>query len=456
MIKNKLSLAALFALIALFTSCSDDEVTIIEEGEVIIDSSVDFGRVALGNSKRVVVDLRIMTTTIDTLFFVIEGDGFSSLRNYLLPDDISLELQFETESGDAFGDYNGSLKITAGTEVTEVSLSAKAFSGLYIVNEGGFGNGNASISFYDRGDDAVLNDLFFNANGVALGDQAQSIAVNGNKAYIVVQNSSKIEVVDLNDFTSIATISDGVESPRYFIGVSDTKGYVSDWGSDGVSGSVRVIDLTNYTVSSTIQTNSQGANRMMLAGGEVFLANSGGLGRDSNITVINTSTDQVARTIAVADNPDGMVQDANGDIWVICKGHTAFDPNTFAVIEAESTPAALLKVSSDGSVLTRLDYTAVGFGSSASAININAAGDVIYYLYSGQIFEMAIAATSLPTAPFTSDFYYGLSVDPINGHVIGCEAPDFNSSGSIDIYSSSGTLESTFSVGIGPNGCTFL
>lgn len=336
---------------------------------------------------------------------------------------------------------------------TSIPVGAEGF---YVINEGGFGNGNTSISFYDRNSDNISNDLFLTANGVALGDQAQSIGVHNERAYIVVQNSSKIEVVNTADFSSVATISEEVESPRYFLAVSDTKGYVSDWGADGVSGSVRVIDLTTNAVTATIQTESQGANRMLLVGNEVFLANSGGFGRDSNITVINITTDQVARTIAVADNPDGMVQDANGDIWVACKGHTAFDFQTFEVIEEESTPAAIIKINTDGDVLARLDYTAVGFGLDASSIHINSTGDRIYYLYSGQIFSMSTSDTSLPSSPFVNDFYYGMSVDPFTNNVIGCEAPDFNSSGNIDIYTSAGTLETTFSVGIGPNGCTYL
>ena len=327
--------------------------------------------------------------------------------------------------------------------------------GFYIVNEGAFGNGNTSISFYDRSDDAVTNDLFMKANGVTLGDQAQSIAVHNERAYIVVQNSSKIEVVKTDDFSSVATISNGVESPRYFIGVSDTKGYVSDWGADGVSGSVRVIDLTTNTVSATIQTNSQGANRMLLVGNEVFLANSGGLGRDSTITVINTTTDNVSREINLADNPDGMVQDANGDIWVTYRGYKFYDPaNNFAIDEDKSTPAYIIKISAEGEVLQRLAHSDVT-GLSTS-ININSAGDKIYYLFSRNIYEMSITDTSLPSSAFTSDRYYGLSVDPITDHIIGCEAPDFSSSGNIDIYNSTGTLEDTFSVGIGPNGCTYL
>ncbi|MBC6427328.1 MAG: hypothetical protein GDA51_12885 [Ekhidna sp.] len=331
--------------------------------------------------------------------------------------------------------------------------------GFYIVNEGGFGKGNTSVSFYDRTNANVSNDLFLTANGVTLGDQAQSIAVHDGQAYIVVQNSSKIEVVKTDDFSSVATIREGVESPRYFIGVSDTKGYVSDWGADGVSGSVRVIDLTTNTVSNTIQTKSQGANRMLLVGNEVFLANSGGFGRDNKITVIDINSDKVVRQISVTDNPDGIIQDTDGNLWVVCKGHTAFDRATFEVIEEESTPASIIKMNTAGTISLRLDYTEVGFSFSASNININAAGDRIYYLYggtSGKIYSLSITDTSLPSSPFTSDLYYGLSVDPITDNIIGCEAPDFNSSGNIDIYNSAGVLQSTHSVGIGPNGCTYL
>jgi len=327
--------------------------------------------------------------------------------------------------------------------------------GFYIVNEGAFGNGNTSISFYDRTNDEVTNDLFRRANGRALGDQAQSIAVHNGKAYIAVQNSSKIEVVKTDDFSSVATISDGVESPRYFIGVSDTKGYVSDWGANGVSGSVRVIDLNTNKVSATIQTNSQGANRMLLAGNEVFLANSGGFGRDSTITVINTTTDNVSGEINLADNPDGMVQDANGDIWVTYRGYKFYDPaNNFAIDEDKSTPAYIIKISTEGKILQRLEHSDVN-GSSTS-ININPTGDKIYYLFGRNIYKMSITDTSLPSSAFTNDTYYGLSVDPITGNIIGCEAPDFNSSGDIDIYDANGMLKDTFSVGIGPNGCTYL
>src|SRR5689334_7227456 len=87
-------------------------------------------------------------------------------------------------------------------------------AGFFIVNEGAFQNSNTSISFYDRSTNTVANDVFALKNGHALGDQAQSMTVIDGKGYIVVQGSGKIEVIDANDYSSIATITKGIFSPR--------------------------------------------------------------------------------------------------------------------------------------------------------------------------------------------------------------------------------------------------
>ena len=148
--------------------------------------------------------------------------------------------------------------------------------GFFIVNEGGFGNTNTSISFYNQETDQITNDLFAAVNGRPLGDQAQSMAVHEGKGYIMVQGTGKIEVIDADEYNSIATITEDIESPRYFQGVSTTKAYVSDWGADGMTGTVKVIDLAANKVTKTIATG-QGANKMLKVGNFVYVTNSGGL-----------------------------------------------------------------------------------------------------------------------------------------------------------------------------------
>lgn len=323
--------------------------------------------------------------------------------------------------------------------------------GFFVVNEGAWGAGNASLSFFDRNTGAVSNDLFYNANnGRSLGDQAQSMAIHNTLGYIVVQNSSKIEVIDIATYKSVATIDDEIESPRYFVGYSATKGYVSDWGSDGITGSVKVVDLNTFKVTKTISTG-QGANQLLLNGDMLYMVNAGGWGRDNSLVIINTTTDEIVEEIEVGDNPNSLQIDAAGNIWVLTSGHSQFDQN-FEFVEAESTKGTLVKLDASGEVQLTLPFETF---SSPKGLKINKEGNTLFYNYSGAIYQMSTTDNTLPTSPFIDKSFYGFAIDPFDGSVVGCEAPDFSTSGNMHIYSNTGEISTTLKVGIAPNSCTF-
>ena len=329
----------------------------------------------------------------------------------------------------------------------EIPLGSK---GYFIVNEGGWGKGNTSLSFFDRETGIVTNDVFEKANDIPLGDQSQSMSIHNDEGFIVVQNSEKIEVINVDDFTIIATISDDIVSPRYFVGVSDIKGYVSDWGADSKTGTVKVIDLTSYKVTKTIATG-QGTNRLLHSGTSLYAVNAGGAGRDNTIKVIDTSTDEITKTITITDNPNSLQQDADGNLWVATTGHTQYD-EVWNVVAEESTSGALVKLDASGKETLRLNFEGL---IGAKSLTINKAGTKLYYNSSGAVYSMSTSAESLPTTKFIDKKFYGLAVDPIDDTIIGCEAPNFSSSGNILIYNDQGQLQETHAVGIGPNGCTF-
>ncbi len=322
--------------------------------------------------------------------------------------------------------------------------------GFYVINEGAFGGGNASLSYFDRETQTVTNDIFNTVNGIPLGDQAQSMTIHGENGYIVVQNSALVHVIDLQSHELIATIDDGLESPRFFLGISDSKGYVSDWGSDGLTGTIRVIDLESFEVTNTIETGS-GTNRLILNGTDVFAVNAGGWGRDNTVVVIDSESDAVTNEITILDNPNGIVSDANGDLWVSAAGYTAYD-ESFNVVEEESTPGGIIKLSSDGTVSDTYAFETL---QGVSSLSVSPEGDVLYFLSSGQLFQMNVSDQSLPENSLSDAFFYGFGVDPETGNVVGCEAPDFSSNGNIKILSADGMLLDTYEVGIGPNGCAF-
>jgi DNA-binding beta-propeller fold protein YncE len=325
-------------------------------------------------------------------------------------------------------------------------------AGFFVVNEGSFGAGNTSISYYDRAGDAIANNIFAVKNGRRLGDQAQSMAVFEGKGYIVVENSSTIEVINADDFSSIASITDGIESPRYFIGISSSKAYVSDWGFDGITGTVKVIDLTTNKVTKTIVTG-KGSNRMLKINNLVYIANAGGYDKDNTVKIIDTNTDAIVNSITTGDNPNSLQRDKDGNIWVTSSGALAYNDD-FSIDEVNSTKGSISKLTSAGVEVFRLSVPNVSYSGPAN-LGISPDAASLYYAFDGSLYKMSTTATDLPSSAFKTNSYYGVAIDPFNGNVIGCNAPNFSAAGSIDIFDADGNLIKTYTVGIAPNDCAF-
>ena len=118
---------------------------------------------------------------------------------------------------------------------------------------------------------------------------------------------------------SVGTI-ENIISPRYIIEVSNTKAYISDWGSN----SIHVLDLNNLEILSTISVGN-GPEKMIYSNGYVYVCNVGGWGYEKTISVIDASNDLLINTIEVGDKPNSIVTDVNDNIWVLCGGYTEYD-----------------------------------------------------------------------------------------------------------------------------------
>ena len=119
-------------------------------------------------------------------------------------------------------------------------------SGMIILNEGAFGTGSGSISFWDRVSKKTVNDVFGLENQDAkLGNILQSMTQVGNDYYFIVNNANKIVITD-KEFKFKSEIKN-LSLPRYGV-VNNGKLYVSQWGNDGISGTLAVIDLASNTI----------------------------------------------------------------------------------------------------------------------------------------------------------------------------------------------------------------
>ena len=75
--------------------------------------------------------------------------------------------------------------------------------GLFIVNEGMFQYGNATLSYYDPETKTVENEVFHRANAFKLGDVAQSMTLHNGVGWIAVNNSHVVFAVDPDTFREV-------------------------------------------------------------------------------------------------------------------------------------------------------------------------------------------------------------------------------------------------------------
>ena len=322
-------------------------------------------------------------------------------------------------------------------------------NGAFIINEGTFGQANASVSFYDFGGDSVRNLIFTKANNHALGQLLQSMYLVNGKAYMVLNLSDTVVVTSTSDFRQAGSIT-GLSSPRYMTSYNG-KGYITQWGENGV---VKVVDLGSNAVIRTI-TVGMGPEQAIVAGGNILVCNGGAYDHDSTVSVIDPAMDKVVQTVQVGDNPKEMVVDKNNDIWVICYGYIKYDASFNIILE---TPSKLVRLS--GQSYEKVADFIISPTAHPQHIDISKDKSTIYYGggfgYSG-IYAMDITASAVPATPIVdgSKFFYGFNVSPWNGEIYAMDATDFTTPGILCRYSAQGSMMKQYTVGVAPNVALF-
>lgn len=320
---------------------------------------------------------------------------------------------------------------------------------VFVVNEGNFLQTNAEISSFSKTTNALVNrSLFTAANNRPLGDVAQNMSVQDSTGYIVVNNSNKLEVVNLRTFRSLATVN-GLKLPRYFAPASAEKGYVTETVSySAAAGQVSVINLKTNAVVKTIAVGKQ-PESLLVVGNRVYVTNNGG----STVSVINTTTDEVEGTITVGDAPNSLVLDRNNRVWVLSSGRVVYDARFN--VDYTLTSKGSLSNFTPGSLTANTRIFATNL-SQPGRLNINGSRDRLYYTFQSGVYTLGINDNDLPTTPlFRRRNIYGLGIDPQDNTIYSGLAPSFSTAGKVVRYRNTGTAIDSFTVNIGPNGFIF-
>lgn len=341
----------------------------------------------------------------------------------------------------------GSLLFVSCSDDDSKDVPSGAYdNGVLILNQGKFLGGNSSVSFLSDAL-AIENNIFSSVNnGAVLGDTGQDIGLEGDLAYIVLNVSNKIEIVNRYTFAKVATISTGLTNPRY-IAFEDGKGYVTCWGDGTVATDdyVAVIDLASNTIVSNIPV-AEGPERIVEENGKLYVAHSGGYNYGNTVSVIETSGNTVTKTITVGGVPNSLDVE-NGSLYVLSGGLPSWS--------GAETPGQLDVINLNDNTVTKT----IAFAAATHPSNLVVKGSSLFYTISNGIYTTATATATLPTVPlFTTEEQgvygvYSFAVE--DGLIYVGDAVDYESNGKVLVYSTTGTLVNSFEVGVVPAGFYF-
>jgi hypothetical protein len=317
-------------------------------------------------------------------------------------------------------------------------------NGVFIVNEGNFMSNNGEISFYNFVTGKITNRLFASQNNDAvLGDVIQSLCIIDSFGLIAVNNSKKIEIVNINTLKHSHTIA-GVSYPRYIIPVRPEICYLSNGKNPG---QVLVLNTRSKTFIDTIPVGNEPEN-MLLTDNKVFVAN-GAWGHDSTVTIIDAVTDTVVFTLTVGDGACDLVCDQSKRIWVLCQGKTLHD-------NPVETPSKLVcinplnfQIECEVPIGTPNDFF------YPSRLSCNPQKNILYYIEKEGVYKLN-AFNSNEHQLLIPGSFYGLEVNPETGDIYVLSDNAFSKPGTLSIYNPSGDLIiQNIQTGIGPNSAVF-
>ncbi|MFY1047370.1 YncE family protein [Chryseobacterium sp. GP-SGM7] len=323
--------------------------------------------------------------------------------------------------------------ISCTSDYEEVIPEITYNNGIFITNEGNFGKPNAEVTFVTKDLSLMQNDIYKAKNNENLGDVLQTMVFNGDKAYLLLNNSNKIKVVDRITFKKTGEITTQLDNPRY-MAVANGNLYVSNDKYGGAK-YVNVYKLSDNSFVKKIDfASTSTVENVVEAGGNIFIQNAS-YGFGNTITKINTTSNTI----------DGAaIPVPNGNI-----NKTVSYNNNVYTISAGTTDSYIYQISPAGAIVKTTTLTGITNGR-----NLQVDGGRFYFSSSNKIYSMDMNATTVPSTPLITAVdgganftVYGFSV--LDGRIFVSDVKGFTQASEITVYTTAGAIISKFTAGIG-------
>ena len=320
-------------------------------------------------------------------------------------------------------------------------------SGAYVINQGNYYGGVDGTM--DRlaltADSTYTQSVFSAANGQSLGSSPQGAVVYGSRIYVPMYAENLVWVMDKTTARIVASIQtnepEAICAAEGYVFVSNNDGYVSR------------IDTLTLAVDSHEAVGPNPA-QMCTTGGKVYVSISDGYNYGNGyadgcrVAEIDALTGKKVKDIAVGVNPGPIAADADGRVFVVCRGNYADIASAVWAIQAGATegselaPASLIAV--NGTTLYVIN-SVTDWGANQTVVDFKT-----YDTTTGNLrADDFLAGQPMAPAP------QAININPQNGDIYVCSdrsSAEYDKPGLLYIYKADGTHLKTFATGIHPMG----
>ena len=345
-------------------------------------------------------------------------------------------------------------------------------AGMYLVNEGNMGSNKCTLDYLDYTEGIYMRNIYPERNPTVvkeLGDVGNDVQIYGNKLYIIVNCSNKVEVLDARTGVRIKQIE--IPNCRY-ICFRREHAYVSSYVAgvlidpNAPLGAVFKIDTASLQVVDKVTVGYQ-PEEMVVLGDYLYVANSGGYRvpyYDNTVSVVEFEGFRQEQQIVVGLNLHRIKADKYGKLWVSSLGNynDIYSPygsvpsnlfvldkrvgyNEMIVTDTINVPCSNMAIHGDSLYLYSHDYD-----------NITQQSTLTYGIIN-------IKTKKVVSKNFITDgtekeikMPYGISIHPETGDIYVTDAKNYVSTGTLSCYNKEGKRKWRVSTGDIPAHMVYL
>ena len=331
---------------------------------------------------------------------------------------------------------------------TDSTLTITEYRGLYVLCEVNMGSNKATLDYLDLQSGDYHQNIFPSRNPhqvKELGDVGNDCKIYGNRLWLVINCSNKVEVCEAESARSLGHVD--IPNCRFLAfheGYAYVSSYVGPVGGTSVLGSVYKIDTLSLEVKGLVSVGYQ-PEEMAVVDGKLYVANSGGYnvlegkGYDRRVSVIDLKRFAVEREIEVAPNLWRLRADRYGQLWVTSRGNYGTRPGQLFLLTINQESGQM-----EVSKTFDLPVTDIAFrGDSLCYIGVDNTHEEADYYCSGVIHLRTHETVSneLVKGLDQLETPYGLMVHPLTGEVYVMDATNYVSNGLLICYDAAGRQE---------------